>query len=232
MFFFGNIYKQFMTSLKLVGFKRTLDVIASRLADYIFDLRFGIDTVECIELENLQIQRENKERGQRYQPTGILPFKKLMRILNLPPGCVLVDFGSGKGRVLLMAAQYNVKKVVGIEFSTELCKIAMANIEKFRQKVNVAPQIDLMEGDVSEYIFKDDENVFYFFHPFDKLIMGKVIENIANSLVRKPRQAWLVYYLPVHREIIEKQRSVFRKKEEYILSGYDCVVYATGNTNV
>jgi predicted RNA methylase len=39
-----------------------------------------------------------------------------------------VDFGSGKGRVLLVASHYPFREVVGVEFSPELQKIAEGNI--------------------------------------------------------------------------------------------------------
>ena len=50
-----NILEQVVSSIKFVGYKRTIFVIISRLADYIFDYRFKTDTVECVPLKNLQL---------------------------------------------------------------------------------------------------------------------------------------------------------------------------------
>ena len=38
-----------------------------------------------------------------------------------------IDFGSGKGRVLLVAAGFPFKEVIGVEFSRELHEVALKN---------------------------------------------------------------------------------------------------------
>jgi len=43
-----------------------------------------------------------------------------------------VDYGSGKGRVLLVASDYAFKKIVGVEFSKVLNDVAVANIATYR----------------------------------------------------------------------------------------------------
>ena len=227
MFFVGNVYKQFVNSLKLVGFRGTLSVIVSRLADFSFDNKYGTDTIAWIELDDCDVNGELKNRGQRYQPSGTLSFRKLMRHLKLPPGEVLIDFGSGKGRVLLMAIEYGFSKAVGVEFSPEMCKVTRENVVKFTKKFGRAVDITIAEGDAAEYHFKDEETVFYFYHPFDETILKKVLDNISASLKRKPRQAWLIYYYPIHRDLIEQPGSGFRKETELVLFGYKCVIYHT-----
>ena len=52
------------------------------------------------------------------------PFRRLMRTLSLPPGSGFVDFGCGKGRVLLLAAGFGFARITGVEFAKELCDIA------------------------------------------------------------------------------------------------------------
>jgi predicted RNA methylase len=45
---------------------------------------------------------------------------------------VFIDVGSGKGRVLLAAAQYKFKRVLGVELTQELHEHAQRNIVAFR----------------------------------------------------------------------------------------------------
>jgi len=226
MFYVGNVYKQFMTSLKLVGFRRTLSVIVSRLADFSFDVKYGTDTIAWVELEECEVDGELKQRGQRYQPSGTLSFKKLMNIMQLPPGQVLIDFGSGKGRVMLMAIAHGFKKAIGVEFSPEMCAVTRDNIAQFRKKWDGEVDIEVYEGDAAEYRFSDEETVFYFYHPFDETILEKVLGNINASLERRPRPAWMVYYYPIHRDLVERLESTFQIVKEFVLLGYDCVIYA------
>lgn len=42
---------------------------------------------------------------------------------------VFLDYGSGKGRALIMAAQYPFRRILGVEFSPQLSLIASQNIE-------------------------------------------------------------------------------------------------------
>ena len=73
------------------------------------------------QLEDLGIASENKQRGVRYEPTRARPFRTLLRRLDPPTSSGFVNVGCGKGLVLVIAAEYGFKRVVGIEFSQELC---------------------------------------------------------------------------------------------------------------
>ena len=45
---------------------------------------------------------------------------------------VFVDYGSGKGRTLLVAAEFPFKKIVGVEIAQELHAIAGKNVDQYR----------------------------------------------------------------------------------------------------
>src|SRR5271166_6630819 len=64
-----------------------------------------------------------------YQPTDPALFHEMLESLNID--CrefVFVDIGSGKGRVLLMAADYPFQRVIGVELLPELHRVAQANL--------------------------------------------------------------------------------------------------------
>ena len=58
----------------------------------------------------------------------------LFKKLKIPDDKVFIDIGSGKGRVLLIAAEFGIKEVRGIEFSPVLCEIAKKNISIYKEK--------------------------------------------------------------------------------------------------
>lgn len=208
--------------------RRTGAVVVSRLADYLFDLRYGTDTVQTVEVDELDVNGVRANQAQRYQPTGSLPFTRLMKLYRFPKDEVLVDFGAGKGRVLLMGMLYGFRKVIGVEFSADLCRVASANVERLRGRgfgLNSAAEV--VHQDAGHYAFKDDESIFYFFHPFDDALLGRILDNIHASLERAPRPAWIVYYLPVHAGALENRIPKFRLLGAHVLSGYDCKVYGT-----
>jgi len=208
--------------------RRTGAVVVSRLADILFDLRYGTDTVQTVEVDELDVNGVRANQAQRYQPTGSLPFTRLMKLYRFPKDEVLVDFGAGKGRVLLMGMLYGFRKVIGIEFSAELCAVARANIERLRARGRgLGSAADVVHQDAGQYAFRDEESIFYFFHPFDDALLGRILDNIHASLERAPRPAWIVYYLPVHAGVLESRIPKFRLLGAHVLSGYDCKVYGT-----
>jgi SAM-dependent methyltransferase len=127
-----------------------------------------------------------------------------MRDLALPGGSVFVDFGCGKGRVLMMAARYGFRRVVGVDFSGELCRIARRNLEIFRRRAGGSVEFEVVESDAVAYRFRDDENVFYLFNPFDAVVLRQILERIDESRRRVPRPVWLIYYYPLCGEMIER----------------------------
>jgi len=194
------------------------------IEDFSFDFKYGTNTMSPVRLCALNIKSENKIKGFKYRPTRAKPFKKLMTTLDFPDDSVFVDFGAGKGRVILLASQYRFKRVVGIEFSPQLCKEARKNFAIFKKKSKTFDQVEIIESDVVDYEIGDDENVFFLFNPFNGTVMNRLLRNLAISLEKKKRKIWLIYNHPVYRDIIESQ-DIFYKLDEFILCGSDFVIY-------
>ena len=78
----------------------------------------------------------------------------------MPSTCL--DYGCGKGKGLLIASQFNFKKITGIDINKNLLNICKRNIKNFRRN-NYKPQkIKLINSDALKYKI-NDENVFFFF---------------------------------------------------------------------
>ena len=146
-----------------------------------------------LELQDLNIESPNVIHGIRYQPTPTGAFRQMMNALDIPArDFVFVDFGCGKGRTLLLAADFGFKRVIGVEFSSDLAGVAAANARKAR----LERQVEVVCQDASEFEPPADKCVFYFFLPFVDPIMSKVVDNIKRSLARNPRQFRIVCYDP------------------------------------
>ena len=98
-----------------------------------FDRKFGVDTDGEFGgwtfLSDLNIPSPNWIEGHNY--AGIEPERFFAIFEKLPvrfEDFVFIDFGSGKGRALLLASEYPFKKIIGIEFSPQLNAIAKRNI--------------------------------------------------------------------------------------------------------
>lgn len=184
----------------------------AKIDDRLYDIKYGTDTFGKITISELKVVGKNKGLGTGYQAARPKSFKKVIRSLHLPIGSVFVDFGSGKGRTLLIASQLGFKRVVGVEFAPVLCDIARKNVEIFfrRSWRRNGNEVIIINGDAIEYDIKEDENVFFLFNPFNELLVAKILSNIISSVQSVPRKIWLVYLNPAHGALIDQTPAFVR----------------------
>jgi SAM-dependent methyltransferase len=211
-------------SIRRRGLIRTSQIASSTAGDFLFDLRYGTDTRRWVEAEELDTDSENKAHAAHYQATKARPFLKLLRRLELPPGSVFVDFGSGKGRVLLLAAHHGFRRVVGVEFSPRLCALARRNVTAFSTVGVLLSPIDVVEADVTAFEISSDLNIFYFYNPFNAPVLSKVLDNMRRSVKAAPRKLWLIYNTPKHHELIH-QSGLFGSCSRHEIGGTEFKVY-------
>jgi SAM-dependent methyltransferase len=199
------LLKRIVRSLRNRGIVWSADRAWSVLQERFFDWRYGTDTVAFVEPQSLKVAGPHAADGTGYQPTRLRFFRKIMSELSVPAGSAFVDFGCGKGRVLLLAADYGFQRITGVEFAGELCGIARENTVRYLRKSGIRADIRVIEGDAVEYEIADDENFFFMFNPCSALLVEKIVRNIARSLAKKKRRVFIIYNNPVCREVIEQQ---------------------------
>ncbi|MGH8645855.1 MAG: hypothetical protein ACREX4_15895 [Gammaproteobacteria bacterium] len=129
-------------SLRHDGFRPTVDLVVKNLVELWrewvnrrFDSKHDVDTSRRIELSDLDIDSPNRTFGVYYEPTPIKTLRRICAHLPRDPrDFVFVDFGSGKGRVLLIASEYNFKRVIGVEFAKDLHRIAQRNVQTYQSR--------------------------------------------------------------------------------------------------
>lgn len=171
-----------------------------------FDAKHGVDTCDFVHAGELTIERSTPDiEGDIYQPTSTQEVKAIFAAFPTPHSdYVLVDFGSGKGRVLLAAAAYGFKRIIGVEFARELDAVARKNIAVFRRNGGADANIEPVCLDASDFPIPDDPCVFYFFNPFKRIVMMNVIRNIEASYRARPRKMYLVYNQPFLTPVLDQ----------------------------
>ena len=172
-----------------------LGKLAAAFDNLLFDLRHGTSTRAREDLHKSEVESANLEHAVPYVPTQGRVFKALMAAIDLPPGGVFVDVGSGKGKVLILAAEYDFRKIIGVEFSARLCAIANANIERYSRLRRPAVTPVVHHADIVDYPLSD-ENVFFLYNPFHTAVMEAFLARIDQSLRANPRDAWIIYHQP------------------------------------
>jgi SAM-dependent methyltransferase len=218
------------TALVHYGVRRTLSIIWRRLIDVCsdawFDRWYGVETAKRMRLETLAISGDNKTHGRWYSPTSRRRLRALFRALALPSHSLgFLDYGCGKGRVLMEAADAGFKRVEGVEFSPELCDIARTNVAHFEKRRRNPSSIKVVQADAALYDPPADMGVFYFFNPFDEFVFRTVVDRILESLRRCPREAWLIYHFtPEFGGVIDGVPD-FLLEQEIIVAGLQFSVY-------
>lgn len=118
--------------------------------------------------------------------------------LGLTSEDVVVDLGSGKGRVNFVAAQYAIKESIGVEIDLPLHLVAEANRRRLR--VQKAP-VRFVCQSATEFDY-DDVTVVVMFHPFGAETLRQVLDRLEASLQRNPRSLRIVYGNPLLSPII------------------------------
>jgi SAM-dependent methyltransferase len=215
----------FYASLCRCGMRQTLLIIWSVIADMWFDFSYGTDTLRRIPRDQIETGSENKVYATGCGATKVVAFMGLMRRLKLSPTNVFVDLGSGKGRVVMLAAKYGFRKVIGIEFSGALCAKARNNLQIFLRKSPSPSQIEIIESDVTKYQLLDDETVFFMYDPFTPPVLTQVLGNIRASVEKTPRTVWLIYHVPKEQATVD-QAGFFAQKQFHVVFGAEFRVYS------
>jgi hypothetical protein len=161
-----------------------------------FDRRLGVNTRGYSDL--------------RYEPTPADVFHEMVATLPFDPrDFVFVDFGSGKGKVLMLAAHYPFRRVVGVELWEDLHSIAIQNLASFRERPDCAAEVSSERMDAAEFPLPEEPLVLYFFNPFPEEVLRRVLENLEASLARAPRRVYVLFYAPVRRGAPWDRRRAF-----------------------
>jgi precorrin-6B methylase 2 len=155
----------------------------------IFERNDRVSTATQRWLEEFELAHPDRNR---YEPSGWFFLDRALRHRRVGPDDVFVDFGSGMGRVVGRAARHPFKRVVGIEISGELNEIAREHIDRRRDKLR-CQNVELVTADARDYPIPDDMTVAYFFNPFTGAVFKAVLDNIIESIDRRPRTVTLLY---------------------------------------
>lgn len=165
------------------------------LAGRAFDRRHGTDTSEIVEFPDHLVDGDNQQYGYSYVPTPPKIFHRIMQSLSICFGdFTFIDFGSGKGRVVMLALEYGFKQVVGIEYSVPLHDTAANNIKIFQthRPINL-PLVELVCSDAAKFEFSRGNKVLYFFNPFSEKVMEIILNNLLA--ITKTESSFPTIYL-------------------------------------
>lgn len=146
-----------------------------------------------------------------YQPTEPALFHEMLTNLNIKfEDFTFIDIGSGKGRVLLMAADYPFHKVVGIELLPELHRAAEDNLRRYRSASQRCFSVEARCMNARDYKFPVDPLLVYLFNPLPPAALARMTSNLCGSLRENLRTVYVVYHNAEHERVFG-ECGIFRK---------------------
>lgn len=106
-----------------------------------------------------------------------------------PSRFAFVDLGSGKGKALMLAANYPFREIIGVELSPRLHAIAQSNLQKIGDS-----RIRVYCEDARSFLFPSP-SVIYLYNPFERPVSDAVADAIAAQNV----SGYIVCYGPMDR---------------------------------
>ena len=166
------------------------------VVERLVERRAGADTAEHVYHEDLGLSTENRVW---HDPSGWLALRRALRRLDPTKDDVLVDYGSGLGRALLVAAGFPFRRIIGVELSEELNERARANIAGAAGRA-ACKDVEVVSADALEWDVPSDVTVAYLYCPFTGDVFDGVVARLLASVDEHPRPLRLVYNYPVEHE--------------------------------
>ena len=199
-----------------------------------FDQQYGIDTSGLVSLNSLDmLQHPNAVYAGPYAPSSVSQVRTLIEKLDIEiDRFIFIDFGSGKGRVLLVAAQFPFREVIGVEFSRQLHEIALRNIARFPKDQLHCRSIRSILDDATAFVLPPSDLVCYLYNSFESKVLTSVVQRLAAHAGNGYRII-VIYVNPVHREVFD-QSGVFTVIAEPLQEKWlpGAVVLTTCSTNL
>jgi hypothetical protein len=193
--------------LKLPGAKMALSLLTD-LESRRFDRRNRVHTVGDVQSQKMQVVGNHASHGNRYSPTSLRAGRRVFDELPIADFSeyTFVDFGSGKGRMLFLAAEHPFRRILGVEYSSCLHTIAEQNIRTYRNPRRRCSELASLNIDAATFEFPRENSVLYFYSPFGPPVMEPLIQRLGESIDACPRDVFIVYVNAVHSEIIDRTR--------------------------
>ncbi len=209
------------------GLRRTMRHAVHRLSESWHERRLGIESAAYVQLPQLGI---HNAQCKPYAPAEHRTLRRVMGALTIRTGKdVFIDFGSGMGRVVVVAATHPFKRVIGVEIAAALNDVARENVQRAKSHLK-CHNIELLAADANTYTLPNDVSIVFIYNSFVGEILSNVLTNIRRSLDEAPRALTLVYANPRHFESELRSRDWLRKTRELTAPYTGQKVYICENT--
>ncbi len=186
----GNL----VVNLRQLGLAEAARLYRYRLSERYHDWRLGIRTTGTFQPSGTGPE----EHCQCYEAAHYRCLHTAMEYFA-PQGVpdVLLDYGCGLGRAVVVAATYPFARVIGVELCPRLSRQARENVRRAKRRLR-CPLVEIVTADAAQYEVPPEVNSVFLFNPFTGPVLQAALDRLYRSWCRRPRTLKLVYLFPAH----------------------------------
>jgi len=170
-----------------------LAFVGELASDWVMDRRLGIRTTARMSTEELGLADPCSEK---YAPSDYRSVQPVLDWLSVGADDeVFLDYGSGKGRMLILAGRLPFRRILGIELSEDLNRLARENLRRASPHLR-CPDIEVIAANAADFEVPADVTVAYFYSPFTGRVLEAALDNLRRSWEAAPRRLRLVFKDP------------------------------------
>ena len=210
-----------------------------------FDLMHGVDTGGLILGDALANGHEHDIHNSGYYATSPSLFCGAVEQWTATLAAVglgiedytFIDIGCGKGRVVMLAAEYAFREVIGVELNPALAQVARQNLRRRlrkprpswvsqvrgpREKVLVpgvevarfwrpgrpTSRVRILEADALSVSIPDGPVVLFFFNSFEREMVRMWLDRLVAAAATRTQPIDVVYIHPEHADLFRHARGV------------------------
>jgi SAM-dependent methyltransferase len=166
-------------------------------ADKAVEWRLGIDTGGST-LATHEAGGAHRDSNW-YEPINYITLHRCLRAMELTRHDVVFDIGCGLGRVLCVLARMPIRKCVGIDLDAVFVERAKQNVSRTRGK---RAEVEVLVADAAQADY-DEGTAFYLYNSFGAATMAAFLEQLHQSVLRRPRPIRVCYLNPMQNHVFE-----------------------------
>ena len=155
-------------------------ILCMTLKDNFRDVYFGKEGYGVITSD------ERKKHGEKKTTFGSVTYKGFKQLIDIflkvhktTKGKVIIDLGSGDGRIPIWASRWNFKSCEGVELLKSRHDLAMSKRDELIKSRKA--KVKLIEGDLLEYPVGHGDLIYISSLCFEKELLKKIAEKLVKE---------------------------------------------------
>lgn len=159
------------------------------------DNEFNVKTVGLREWEGRSFKKFHRTESTPYRALETLHEK-----YDLNEDDKVVDFGAGRGRVAFFLHKNYGVNVTGVELNEMTFEETEENLRRYHARFgHFEHKIDFQCINAEDYVFDKEDNIYFFFNPFNYEIFNNVINNIIEDADKNMKDVKVILYYPTRK---------------------------------